>query len=420
MATENERAIRAQFEAARAEGRAEGAAAVEPGDLAALVAQWRDAPDDARGPLRSAIAAALDGSTTVRPDPLSAALATVDPADSDLAAKLRAALAPDPAPIVTAADALLLPAPDRVVWADALPPEDAAVCSVGEVAVLSASGGSGKSYLALHLALEAVAGRSPARACGLTVRPGPILMASYEDSPARMGARVRMLQGRPDAPDAPDLTALALVDDPSALWTPADRGGSGAVRTPAFYAIQRRADVLRPSLIVIDPISAAGAGLNLNEGGAARACMRDLARLSVDTGAGVLLISHDTKAARNEAKAGGNPGAGAVAGSGQWFDAARGVLYLHGAGARMLECVKCNHGRAGWGVELGEVGGAGGRPFRGFERRAWVADAEADRAAKATANRATKRPAKAGDTAGDGGGGAGKDAAAEPTGRPSP
>ena len=244
------------------------------------------------------------------------------------------------------------------------------------------------------LALEAVGGRSPARACGLTVRPGPILMASYEDSPARMGARVRMLQERRDTPDAPDLTALALVDDPGALWHPVmDRGGSGAVRTDALDALQRRADVLRPSLIVIDPISAAGAGLNLNEGGAARACMRDLARLSVDTGAGVLLISHDTKAARNEAKAGGNPGAGAVAGSGQWFDAARGVVYLHGGGARMLECLKCNHGRTGWGVELGDVGGAGGKPFRGFERRRWL-DADAVKAAKAAEKAAEQKAGK--------------------------
>lgn len=132
-----------------------------------------------------------------------------------------------------------------------------------------------------------------------------------------------------------------------------------------------------------------------DEGGAARACMRDLARLSTDTGAGVLLVAHDTKAARNEAKAGGNPGAGAVAGSGQWFDAARGVLYLHGGGARMLECVKCNHGRAGWGVELGEVGGEGGRPFRGFVRGAWVAGVEAVRAAKADAAR-TAKPGGAG------------------------
>ena len=313
--------------------------------------------------------------------------------EADAAAEAEAAEAGhvEPAPIVTAAEALSRAAPDRVVWADAPPPDDAAVCSVGEVAVLGAPGGSGKSYLALHLALEAVTGRSPARACGLTVRPGPILMASYEDSPARMGARVRMLQGRDDAPDAPDLAALAFVDDPAPLWAPMDRGGSGAVRTPAFDAIQRRADMLRPSLIVIDPISAAGASLNLNEGGAARACMRDLARLSVDTGAGVLLIAHDTKAARNEARAGGNPGAGAVAGSGQWFDAARGVLYLHGGGARMLECVKCNHGRAGWGVGLGEVGGEGGRPFRGFGRGAWVASVEADRKDRADATRIAKR-----------------------------
>ena len=81
---------------------------------AALVAQWQAAPDDADA--WAAITAALDGSTAVRPDPRKAAAATVDPADPDLAAKLRAALAPDPAPIVTAADALSLPAPDPVVW----------------------------------------------------------------------------------------------------------------------------------------------------------------------------------------------------------------------------------------------------------------------------------------------------------------
>ena len=275
MATEDYRAAvgaigrmtateRADFEAAQAAGRTDAATVAQAaGDLAALVRLWHAAADPAeRGARRTAIDGALQGPDSGPADLLGEALATVDPDDSDLAAKLRAALAPDPAPIVTAADALSLPAPDRVVWADAPSPHDAAVCSVGEVAVLSAAGGSGKSYLALHLALEAVGGRSPARACGLTVRPGSILMASYEDSPARMGARVRMLQGRPDTPDAPDLTALALVDDPGALWHPVmDRGGSGAVRTDALDALQRRADVLRPSLIkgdVYDPFVGSG------------------------------------------------------------------------------------------------------------------------------------------------------------------
>lgn len=331
----------------------------------------------------------------------------------------------EPAAVVGLDDATRLDAPERVVWADAAPPWDAAVVSVGEVGILAAPGGSGKSYLALHLAIMAASRSAPARACGLSVRPGPVLVASYEDTASRMGARARALMRRADVQKAikaggraglddeavarSRLADVQLVADPLSLWAPGDGAGSGAVRTAAFDALRRRAEVLKPSLIVIDPISAAGAGLNLNEGGAARNCMRDLAALSADTGAGVLVVAHDTKAARNEAKAGGNPGAGAVAGSGQWHDAARGVIYLLSLGRRAVECLKCNHGRAGWGVELAEVGGDGGRPFAGFERRrggGWVNDMDTWRAARKDEAKAktakTKKAAPGGADGGEG------------------
>ena len=141
--------------------------------------------------------------------------------------------------------------------------------------------------------------------------------------------------------------------------------------TEAWAPLCARVKILKPTLIIIDPIAAAGAGVNLNEGGAARACMRDLARLSSETGAGVLVIAHDTKASRTAARAGDDPGAGAVAGSGQWFDAARGVLYLarDGQCARKLQCLKANSGLAGWSVPLTEVIGDDG-DFRGFREGA--------------------------------------------------
>ena len=83
----------------------------------------------------------------------------------------------------------------------------------------------------------------------------------------------------------------------------------------------------------------------------------------------MLVVAHDTKAARREARDTGSPGAVAVAGSGQWHDAARSVVYLHSSAAgRVLEAVEVNHGRSGCGVRLAEVGGACGVPFRGFER----------------------------------------------------
>ena len=86
---------------------------------------------------------------------------------------------------------------------------------------------------------------------------------------------------------------------------------------------------------------------------------------------GFVFVAHDTKAARNETRRGGDPGAGAVAGSGVWFDAARAVVYLflHGAtGERLLQALKVNNGRAGWGRVLDALGGSNtGQPFAGFQ-----------------------------------------------------
>ena len=85
---------------------------------------------------------------------------------------------------------------------------------------------------------------------------------------------------------------------------------------------------------------------------------------------GLLFVAHDTKAARSETRRGGDPGAGAVAGSGVWFDAARAVVYLFTLGAtgeRLLQALKVNNGQAGWGRALDAIGGSNTeQPFAGF------------------------------------------------------
>ncbi len=67
-------------------------------------------------------------------------------------------------------------------------------------------------------------------------------------------------------------------------------------------------------------------------------------------------------------RGGEDPGAGAVAGSATWFDAARGVLYLSrdADGRRRLDCLKANHGASGWSVPIRARISACGR-FEGFE-----------------------------------------------------
>ena len=94
---------------------------------------------------------------------------------------------------------------------------------------------------------------------------------------------------------------------------------------------------------MIDPASAALEGAT-NDSGPVRRFM-DALRLEAETsGVGVLVVAHDTKSARS-------------------------VLYLrHDPVDRdrwLLECVKANYGRTGWGAQLEEAKTDGGK-FCGF------------------------------------------------------
>ena len=185
---------------------------------------------------------------------------------------------------------------------------------------------------------------------------------NYEDSPVRMANRLDRMSGAAGIPDT-----IRLWRDPAPLFV-ADHGE--ARPCPQWPALWKAVRDLDPSLVIVDPASAAMAGVSVSEGGPVRAFMRALTGEAERGGFGVLIVAHDTKAARNEAKAGGDPGAGAVAGSATWFDAARGVLYMRrdpdSDGGRKVECIKANYGRTGWTVHLRERLDNCGR-FTGFE-----------------------------------------------------
>ena len=87
-------------------------------------------------------------------------------------------------------------------------------------------------------------------------------------------------------------------------------------------------------------------------------------------------MAHDTKGARNEAREGGGPGPGAVSGSAQWTDGARGVLHLSRGegGGLLLAAVKSNYGPGGWGATNGFPDVAEWRKDRSGARKA-VAEA---------------------------------------------
>ena len=237
------------------------------------------------------------------------------------------------------------PPPEPVIWHN---PGDNRepwpLVSVGEPGVLSAPGSSGKSYVALALACGAAAGDN--KALGLHVRPGPAVLVAYEDSPARLARRVSRMQGDGGIP-----AELHVLPDPGPLWE-GDPDNRGAVRCgPSWEALCAACEELQPSLVIVDPAGEALADVDAAQGSAVRTLYRELCRLPGEPG--VLIIAHDTKSARNLAKTGEDPGAGAVAGSAAWFDRARGVGYLRSIDdGRMIEIIKSNHGLRGWGVVL--------------------------------------------------------------------
>ena len=269
------------------------------------------------------------------------------------------------------------PQPEPIIWrADPGQPDDTnidAVLSAGEVTVLASAGGLGKSTLTLDMAGAAVMAaefdKNSGASCGLRIAAGPVMIVSYEDSPSRIWQRVTWTLGR-NVPKG-----LLLWPRPMPLWISSDRGasfGPGAEWERLWHAV--RANGVR--LVIIDPASVAAPDVPATSTGPTRAFMdamiAEIAPRRADgwKGAGALVVSHDTKGARNAVARGEAPGAGVVAGSAAWWDGARGVLSLMrdpaGRTDRLLECVKSNYGRERWGARLVERIGERGA-FHGLE-----------------------------------------------------
>lgn len=251
--------------------------------------------------------------------------------------------------------------PSPVIWRDKETKWADPVLSVGEVALLTGAGGLGKSYLTLELAAAATAqhdrkgNKEYGAACGLRVRRGSVVLVSYEDSPSRIAHRLKGITGG-SFPEN-----LYLWEDPWPLWVAITDRQSGTGPCSDWRRLWDKIQELQASLVIIDPASAALADVSTSETGPVRAFLRELALEAKNATTGVLIVAHSTKAARNAAKQGEDPGAGIVAGSAAWYDGARGILSLthdpkgtDDPDQRLLTCIKANYGRTGWTARLTE------------------------------------------------------------------
>ena len=266
------------------------------------------------------------------------------------------------------------PLPEPVIWRDRADGQGSrdVLLSTGEVALLAAPGGLGKSTLALALAYAAADEpanyNTPNRGiCGFRVRRGAVVVVSYEDAPARIADRLKWYAG--DQSSA--WNRIYLIERPGPLWQAVVEGQRGdSVVGPDWQRLWRTVKTVNASLVVIDPVSAALSDVSVSEAGPVRMFLSELTREAEAAGVGVLLVAHDTKSARNAARAGGHPGAGMIAGSAAWYDGARGVAYMrrdpltHDRRAVTIE--KANYGRTEWGALLSERWGEG-RHYRGLD-----------------------------------------------------
>lgn len=232
---------------------------------------------------------------------------------------------------LSVADVLSNPAPPpRWAWEGFLPR--------GVVSMLGAHGGTGKSTVALMLAVCADLGRP---LFGVPVDQGPALFVSLEDSGHVVRHRLAAIC-RAWNIDPKTLHRLRIVDGTSnpELFT-AEGRGSGHV-TAVFNELRELVQSGGFSLVVIDNASDAF-GADEIQRVQVRAFVRSLATLAADNDAAVLILAHVDKNTSRARKAEGGEG---YSGSTAWHNSVRSRLFMSRAedGTLTLEHQKNNLG----------------------------------------------------------------------------
>ena len=246
------------------------------------------------------------------------------------------------------------PLPRKVIWRTG--GEGGRILARGQCAVLAGAGKAGKSWLAVSLAIAAAEAKreqwQEGQVCGLAVVPGRALILSYEDSPKEIDLRAEAAGAEPG-----DVLVLPEPPPVYGYWRDEMSGDRGA-RWQPLPEWRELWDAIRdamPQLVVVDTGPKCMGG-ETTDPGAVIGFLQAVEREARKGEFGVLVLAHDTKAARDAAKSGAELDAGAVAGSSQWHDSPRGVLHLTKTGPgdanRLLECVKASYAEDGWGARL--------------------------------------------------------------------
>lgn len=227
------------------------------------------------------------------------------------------------------------------------------------VTILTGDGATGKSLLALQLAVASVRG---AKWIGNDVSPGRALFLTAEDELAETHRRLAAIAegDRFDLAELGNLRISSLAGRDAILAAPKKAGG--LLETTALF--RRLACTIgrhRPSLVILDTLADLFGGDEINRA-QARQFIGMLRGLAIDFDTTVLLLAHPSLSGMNSGS--GNSGSTA------WNNSVRSRLYLRRVireenraiveddpDVRELATVKANYGRSGDTTEIRWVDG---------------------------------------------------------------
>lgn len=266
-------------------------------------------------------------------------LAQRDGADA-LEVLLSNARKPDAAPlpfaVVPFADlATAEPVPPAFVWEGLIP--------VGHVTLLAAHGGTGKSMIALMLAVSVALGLP---LFGIPTRQGNAAFYSGEDGAGLLRYRLRQVCGALGV-SIDDLAGRLFIldatdDDPTLFTEMTAAGRREGVTTDSYAGLREFVAANAVSLVVVDNASDAFDASEIDRA-RVRGFMRALARIARERDAGVLLLAHvDKGTSRGE-----RDDSEGYSGSTAWHNSARSRLFMNRdkEGGLLLRHQKCNVGK---------------------------------------------------------------------------
>ena len=257
-----------------------------------------------------------------------------------------------PLPLSKAKDEI----PQPIIWRGVH--EYLSLLREGQVALLSATAGTGKSFYALSLAIAGACKKHWfGEAGGLSVRTDEtadcVAYLSYEESGEELRARLKEIAPRDGFNVEEALSRVFFYPEPPKLWEPDEKNPLVGRPTPDWECFWKNNAAFKRRWVILDNAESMMAAWDTNAAGCVRDFMNALVREARHYKMGVLLITHPTKSATTELRK-GLITPGVVAGSAAYWNAARSVAVLWDLDPlqTVLELVKSNHGPCGWGVLL--------------------------------------------------------------------